>query len=87
MEKKLEYRMYGLVMYNISPIQQGIQFGHALQEYNNDFFEGSADAKELAAFNHWRKDWKTFILLNGGTANERVSSEYYGSMNYSYLNL
>ena len=29
----LEYRMYGLVPYNLSPIQQGIQFGHAVVEY------------------------------------------------------
>ena len=25
--------LYGLVPYNISPIQQGIQFGHAVVEY------------------------------------------------------
>jgi hypothetical protein len=25
--------MYGLVPYNISPIQQAIQFGHAVVEY------------------------------------------------------
>ena len=30
---KLKYRMYGLVPYNISPIQQGIQFGHGVVEY------------------------------------------------------
>ena len=33
---ELEYRMYFLVPYNLSPIQQGIQAGHALQEYNNN---------------------------------------------------
>jgi hypothetical protein len=27
-EDKLELRMMGLVPYNLSPIQQGIQFGH-----------------------------------------------------------
>lgn len=27
-QNKLEKRMYGLVPYNLSPIQQGIQFGH-----------------------------------------------------------
>ena len=31
----LEWRMYGIVPYNISDIQKGIQFGHAVQEYNN----------------------------------------------------
>ena len=29
------YRMYGMVPYNILEIQKGIQFGHAVQEYNN----------------------------------------------------
>ena len=33
MMEKLKYRMYGLVPYNISPIQQGIQFGHGVVEY------------------------------------------------------
>ena len=33
MIEKLKYRMYGLVPYNISPIQQGIQFGHGVVEY------------------------------------------------------
>jgi len=31
--KYLEYRMYGIVLYNISSIQAGIQFGHAVVEY------------------------------------------------------
>jgi hypothetical protein len=35
LDHKDDWRMYGLVPYNISPIQQGIQFGHAVQEYNN----------------------------------------------------
>ena len=63
MENK-ELRMYGLVPYNLSPIQQGIQFGHALQEYNNDFF-GVRDK-----FEEWSMNWKTFIILNGGTTNK-----------------
>ena len=33
--EELEWRMYGIVPYNISDIQKGIQFGHAVQEYNN----------------------------------------------------
>jgi hypothetical protein len=35
----LEYRMYGLVPYNLSPIQQGIQFGHGVIEYSLDVYE------------------------------------------------
>ena len=77
----LEYRMYGLVPYNISPIQQGIQFGHALQEYNNIIFDCMHNVggdrnpyptfteETVGAFFGWRTKWKTFIILNGGTTN------------------
>jgi len=34
-----EYRMYGLVPYNISEIQKGIQFGHAVVEYAQKHFK------------------------------------------------
>lgn len=39
MIEKLKYRMYGLVPYNISPIQQGIQFGHGVVEYMMNNFK------------------------------------------------
>ena len=73
-EHKDRFRMYGLVPYNISPIQQGIQFGHALQEYNNILGETyggrpSAAYDEIGEdFNTWRLEDKTFIILNGGTS-------------------
>jgi hypothetical protein len=65
----LEYRMYGLVPYNISPIQQGIQFGHAVVEYANKYFR----TPEYQKFS--TKD-KTFIILNGGTSNDGKRSFY-----------
>lgn len=66
-KNKLELRMYGLVPYNISPIQQGIQFGHAVVEYAQKHFKDK-DYQEWA----WR--WKTFIILNGGTTNSERGS-------------
>ena len=75
MEEHLDrFRMFGLVPYNISPIQQGIQFGHALQEYNNVLGETyggrpSPSYDEIGEnFNTWRLRDKTFIILNGGTS-------------------
>jgi len=65
----MEYRMYGLVPYNLSPIQQGIQYGHALQEYNNLIREIRTQGEE-DAFDQWRFEDKTFIILNGGTTNK-----------------
>lgn len=58
----LELRMYGLVPYNISPIQQSIQFGHAVVEYGLEFFDDED-------YQNWAKIYKTFIILNGGTSN------------------
>lgn len=74
MKQRLEYRMYGLVPYNISPIQQGIQYGHALQEYNNKYFKDED-------FRKWRLSDKTFIILNGGTTNSSVYLDSMGSLN------
>lgn len=64
--KKLEYRMYGLVPYNISPIQQGIQFGHAVVRYGRTV-KGIEPYESL--FNEWADNHETFIILNGGTTN------------------
>ena len=59
----LEKRMYFLVPYNISPIQQAIQAGHAALEYARKY----GDDPEFIDFvdNH-----KTWIILNGGTTNQ-----------------
>lgn len=57
-----EYRMYGLVPYNLSPIQQGIQYGHAVVEYGQKY-------RDTAEYMKWATYDKTFIILNGGTTN------------------
>jgi len=71
-----KYRMYGLVPYNISPIQQGIQYGHAVVEYANEF-SGDSD------YSAWAKNDKTFIILNGGTTNINTP----GTLNVHEMNL
>lgn len=65
----LEYRMYGLVPYNLSPIQQGIQFGHAVVEYQQDI-KGLSNLEKI--YDKWAKLDKTFIILNGGTTNNTL---------------
>ena len=85
--EKLELRMYGLVPYNISPIQQGIQFGHAKDEYTLAMFEildekekyDSESLKLVSQYRDWLKNWKTYIILNGGTTN--LNSERPGTLN------
>jgi hypothetical protein len=71
-KENLEYRMYGLVPYNISPIQQGIQFGHAVVEYG-------LRKRLVKGYKQWTSKDKTFIILNGGTTN--TSQLYLGTLN------
>ena len=83
----LELRMYGLVPYNISPIQQGIQFGHAKDEYTLAMFEildekekyGSESLELVSYYRDWLKNWKTYIVLSGGSTN--LSSLNPGTLN------
>lgn len=66
--KKLELRMYGLVNYQLTGIQMGIQFGHAVVEYMINCPKKCED-DIVFAYNDWCENWKTFIILNGGTTN------------------
>ena len=71
-----EKRLYFFVPYNISPIQQAIQAGHAALEYAYEY----GDDIEYQEF---IKNWKTWIILNGGTTNNRFDLDgvAQGSMN------
>jgi hypothetical protein len=62
LEKQLELRMYFFVPYNISPIQQAIQAGHAALEYAHKY--GDTEVFKNFVVHH-----KTWIILNGGTTN------------------
>ena len=78
----LEYRMYGLVPYNLSPIQQGIQFGHAVVEYQQNV--RNLPPHEVI-YNKWAQKDKTFIILNGGTTNK--TPDKFGTLNQSVATL
>lgn len=58
----LKYRMYSLVPYNLSPIQQAIQAGHCIEQYA---FENHDDE----IYQQYITNDKTWIILNGGTTN------------------
>lgn len=73
MEKTNEKRMYVLVPYNLSDIQKGIQGAHAIAEYSlefsSTFFEGQEYYMKNSKYVDWVNNWKTIIILNGGTTN------------------
>ncbi len=87
MEEKLELRMYGLVPYNISQIQQAIQFGHAVVEYGQrvkmpiSLSKLSLNSSQI--YDDWADNWKTFIILNGGTTNYKYNEDgsQFGTLN------
>ena len=89
--ENLELRMYGLVPYNISPIQQAIQFGHAVVEYGQKMkYLGEHNQSLNIQYNDWADNWKTFIILNGGTTNHKTSLEDglpFGTLNNHLLTL
>jgi len=64
MEKNLEKRMYFFTIYQLTGIQCGIQCGHAALEY-------AAKYGTTKEFDDFIKNWKTWIILNGGTTNNQ----------------
>ena len=70
----LELRMYGLVNYQLSGIQQGIQFSHGLVEYSQRMKRLGEHKQSLAEqYERWADKWKTVIILNGGTTNDKIN--------------
>jgi len=63
----MKYRMYFFVPYNLSPIQQAIQAGHAALEYAFRYYNPA----EYDLISFLTND-KTWIILNGGTTNSKV---------------
>lgn len=80
MENGLELRMYGLVPYNISEIQKGIQFGHGVVELCQKLRSHDEWSCELSKYDNWANNYKTFIILNGGTSNH--SKNKYSSLEF-----
>lgn len=76
--ENLELRMYGLVNYQLTGIQQGIQFLHAVVEYSQGV-KWTLGTHKLGQYDDWADQHKTVILLNGGTTN--TNQERLGTMN------
>ena len=64
--------MYGLVPYQLTGMQGGIQFMHAAIEYANEF-------SETDEYWRWSRYDKTVIVLNGGTTNTNPDAQ--GTLN------
>ena len=65
-KEERELRMYFLVMYNISPIQQGIQSLHGSKAYVKKY---KGNKKIIKLHDEWDQNFETVVILNGGTSN------------------
>lgn len=75
-DNKLELRMYFFTIYQLTGIQAGIQCGHAALEYSRAY-------KDSEMFIDFADNWKTWVILNGGTTNDEINEEGFsmGSLN------
>jgi hypothetical protein len=78
---KLELRMYGFVNYQLTGIQKGIQYGHAVVKFGQKI-KNSGDEELIQLWNDWADNWQTFIILDGGTTSFNISS--IGTLNNFY---
>jgi hypothetical protein len=66
-----ELRCYTFTLYQLSPIQQGIQAGHAAIELGMKCSrERGEDPQAWQTYCHWAETWSTMVLLNGGNSAE-----------------
>jgi hypothetical protein len=83
-----ELRCYTFTLYQLSPIQQGIQAGHAaielgMKAYNRQM--RMRDGTWFTTYHRWATEWKTMVLLNGGDYAElRETVDFLGSFDNPY---
>ena len=86
MTENLELRMYGLTIYQLTGIQKGIQFGHAVVDYGQMAKTLSTEHPNIIyQYDDWANNWKTFIILNGGTTNTNL--DHLGTLNNHFATL
>lgn len=72
MKKNLELRAYSIVLYQLSDKQKCIQGLHATIEYG---VVHGMDKNSI--YYDWAKNWKTVIVLDGGTSDTLANSIEY----------
>ena len=80
MGEHLEKRMYFFVIYQLTGMQKGIQCGHAVEQYAHNYCD-DVDYLDFV------KNWRTWIVLDGGTTNSNVDSIDCGTLNKILIGL
>lgn len=66
-DKPQQLRMYSLVLYQLKPIQQGIQSQHAITDYAENYFNDPV-------YRQWASIDKTTIILSVGGSNQLIDA-------------
>lgn len=73
-----EYRLYTMINWYLSPIQQGIQSAHIVHElftkYENYIKTNSEDTPKEILYD-WANNHKTMIVLNGGANHDIIDKQ------------
>jgi hypothetical protein len=73
----MELRLYSFVNFYLSPMQKGIQTGHAavdlMLKYSGRVGNDNSDFQKTMVYD-WAKDHKTFIVLDGGNSKSLTQS-------------
>lgn len=80
MEKPVPLKLYSLVLYNLSPIQQWIQSRHAgvelwlkYAQWESEIYWDIRVTQKSLDYNERAKNHKTVIVLNGWTSSSLLS--------------
>ena len=71
---KITYRMYSMVLRQLSPMQKGIQALHAVTEYGQMAKKGNLAKMDNDAYNTWANRDKTMIVLDAGISSDLVDA-------------
>ena len=72
--QKRTYRMYSMVLRQLSPMQKGIQALHAVAEYGQMAKRGNLAKMDNDAYNTWANRDKTMIVLDAGISSDLVDA-------------
>lgn len=70
----MEYRMYSMVLRQLTPIQKGIQSAHAVVDYARKAQNESVGFDVVAGYAQWADTDKTLIVLDAGTSQDLEES-------------
>ena len=80
MGEHLEKRMYFFVIYQLTGIQKGIQCGHTVEQYAHNY-------RDDVDYINFVENWKTWIVLDGGTTNNNIDTLDFGTLNKILIEL